>query len=51
MTVCVYRTDTGARVAHLDRTFDTGAQARAWAIAANCKAYSPFYYIVRELAA
>lgn len=51
MTVYVYRTDTGAHIAHLDRTFATAADARAYALAANCKAFTPFYFIAREIAA
>jgi hypothetical protein len=49
--VNTYRIDNGAHVAHLDRTFDTVAEARAYALAANCKAYTPFISIVRETAA
>jgi hypothetical protein len=50
-TVYVYRIDTGARIAHLDRTFDTASEARSYALAANCKAFTPFYFIAREAAA
>ena len=51
MTVFTYRVDTGAHIAHLDRTFATAAEARDYALAANCKAFTPFYFIARETAA
>lgn len=46
-TVLTYRIDNGARVAHLDRTFDSVEAARDHALAANCKAYTPFFSLVR----
>ena len=49
--VRTYRIDNGAHVAHLDRTFDTAAEARDYALAANCKAHTPFISTVREIAA
>ena len=50
-TVSAYRADTGQHIAHLDRKFATAAEARAYALAANCKAFTPFYFIARETAA
>ena len=47
-TVRTYRIDTGEHVAHLDRTFTTEAEAQAHALAANCKAYTPFFSTARE---
>lgn len=49
--VRTYRIGNGAHVAHLDRTFNTAAEARDHALAANCKAYTPFISTVREIAA
>ena len=46
--VKTYCIDTGAHVAHLDRTFADAAEAQAHALAANCKAYTPFISVVRE---
>lgn len=46
--VRTYRIDNGAHVAHLDRVFPTAAEAQAHALAANCKAYTPFISIARE---
>ena len=46
--VRTYRTDTGEHIAHLDRTFATLEAARADALAANCKAYTPFFSLARE---
>lgn len=46
--VRTYRIDTGKHVAHLDRTFATEAEARAHALAANCKAHTPFFSTARE---
>jgi len=51
MTVFTYRADTGQHIAHLDRTFATADEARAYALAANCKAFTPFYFIARETGA
>ena len=47
-TVRTYRLDNGAHVAHLDRTFASASEARAHALAANCKAYTPFISIAQE---
>lgn len=49
--VRTYRIDNGTHVAHLDRAFDTAAEARDHALAANCKAHTPFICTVREIAA
>lgn len=46
--VRTYRIDNGAHVAHLDRNFDNPAKARDHALAANCKAYTPFIAIASE---
>lgn len=46
--VRTYRIDNGAHVAHLDRTFDNAAKAQDHALAANCKAYTPFISIASE---
>jgi hypothetical protein len=47
MIVSAYRSDTGAHIAHLDRKFANAVDARAFALAANCKAFTPFYFIAR----
>ncbi len=49
--VRVYRIDNGAHLAHLahlDRAFDTSIEAHDHALAANCKAYTPFIFIASE---
>jgi len=46
--VRTYRVDTGERVAHLDRAFTNAAEAQAHALAANCKAHTPFISFARE---
>ena len=46
--VRTYRIGTGEHVAHLDRTFTTEAEAQAHALAANCKAHTPFFSTARE---
>lgn len=46
--VRTYRIGTGEHVAHLDRAFATAAEAQAHAVAANCKAHTPFISIARE---
>ena len=51
MTVFTYRADSGQHIAHLDRTFATADEARVYALAANCKSFTPFYFIAREVAA
>ena len=50
-TVHAYRADTGEHIDHLDRTFDNIVEAQAHALASNCKAFTPFFFLVRETAA
>ena len=46
-TVRTYRVDNGEHIAHLDRDFDSVDAAKAHALAANCKAFTPFISIVK----
>jgi len=45
--VQAYRADTGEHITHLDRAYDNEATAKRMALAGNCKAYSPFFYVAR----
>ena len=38
----------GKHVAHLDRAYDSEAEAKAVALAQNCKAYTPFFNVVHK---
>ena len=51
MTVQVYRADTGQHISYLDRMFDTETEARDYVTRANSKAWTPFFFILREVAA
>ena len=44
--VQVYR--DGWHVAHLDRAYTSEAEAKAVALAQNCKAYTPFFSVARK---
>jgi hypothetical protein len=46
--VTVYRIDTFTKVDHLSRTFNDASEAKAYALAGNCKAYTPFFFAVGE---
>jgi hypothetical protein len=46
--VIIQRMDAGfARIDHLTRQFSTKQEAQAYALALNCKAWTPFYASVR----
>lgn len=46
-TVKAYHLDTGAHLPHLDAVFASETVARAEALAKNCKAHTPFFFLVR----
>ena len=47
LTVKTYRLDNGAHLPHLDAVFASETAARADALAKNCKAHTPFFFLVR----
>lgn len=47
ITVKAYRLDTGAHLPHLDAVFSSEVAARADALAKNCRAHTPFFFLVR----
>jgi len=46
--VSAFRISTGEHVKHLDKTFARKSEAQAHALAANCKAFTPFYFTAKE---